>query len=59
MFRPKKSFRAHGPRGTGPTQADRTLTGARPSGTATLHFSHAYRTGLPLDQGTPRPLITE
>ena len=38
-----------------PDRADRTLTGARPPGTATLHFSHAYRTGLPLDQGTPRP----
>jgi hypothetical protein len=48
MIRPKKSLRANGPLGTGPT-------GARPPETATLHYSHAYRTGLPLDQGTPRP----
>ena len=53
MFRPKKSLRANGPLRD---RADRTLTGARPPGIATLHFSHAYRTGLPLDQGTPRPL---
>jgi hypothetical protein len=38
--------------GPGRPRADRRT----PPGTATLHFSHAYRTGLPLDQGTPRPL---